>query len=997
MANETEEFDADRNPLDRIAEEFSQRCRAGDNPQIEEFVARYPAHSATIARLFPAIAAIEQLQPQEPGLVKHPTPLNARPLERVGDYRIVQEIGRGGMGIVYEAYQETLGRKVAVKILARQALLNDKHLQRFHREARMAASLHHTNIVPVFGVGDCEGHHYYVMQLIEGVGLDEVLLDINRRLRTDARLLSSSLTHWGDARAKQISEVVSALKSGVFRRSNFLRSAAQSTEAASTAITSTRADSLNPPMLDLEFDIEQGTAFSLGTNYCRSVAQIGWQIASALDYAHRQKVLHRDIKPGNLLLDRHGAVWIADFGLAKALEDDDVSRTGDIVGTLRYMSPEQFRGAADHRSDIYSFGLTLYEMLTLSPALQDPRSAHLPVPTGQAWQIVPPTKLNSSIPRDLETIVLKACASEPGERYASAGALAQDLACFLEDRPIQARPATLVERLVKWCRRNPAVASLSGLTLLLLILVAVAASTGYIRTQAALAREFEQRQLVEAEKAKAESTLQILREALDRVFNRLAPNPMAQRKNSILAGAEGKDAAVLDQPVLSKESAALLADLLSCYDRLSQQDIDSPTLLVEAADASRRVGDIHLRLGAYDQAEQAYLSSIARYQQLAADAPVPATTTWQVARLHNDLGIVYRAWQRLEDAQKSFNTAQSMLTPVAREAAASDATRFELARTWYLLSKRRPGMPGRDSVGSRHAVPAVRPPSSLSRHSDSPAGDSEDQAENLNKAIDLLSALLVQAEEPDHPEYLYLMALCYRERARDFRSPDITQAIQLLEGLISRFPGVAEYKNELSDTYASIDMRRLRNAHLPEVIERLQQAVALAESLVNEHPNIPDYAHSLAHINHRLGTALLRSVNSESTEQSQSILSQSIVRYGSAVKLQAALVEQFPDALSYRLWLAKMQESMSDSLLRAQQYAEAQALVDSSIESLEQILRLSPDMLFVHRSLWEHYRQLAEILTQQGNAERASHFQSIAAEHLRRAEGSSTSSQNTNL
>lgn len=995
MVNETEDFDKDSDSLDLIADEFSRRCRAGENPRIEEFVAKYPAHGSTIERLFPAIAAMEQLQPHDSVLVKHSKPLNSRPLERIGDYRILQEIGRGGMGIVYEAYQETLGRKVAVKILARQALLNEKHLLRFQREARTAARLHHTNIVPVFGVGDCEGHHYYVMQLIEGVGLDEVLLDIARRLQPDTKSTGEHSINSVEARAMQISRVVSALNEGLFRRSNSGRSVTVLGESANTDVIDTQTGDDNKSRLIPEHESEGVEAFSLGFNYCRSVAQIGWQIASALDYAHRQKVLHRDIKPGNLLLDHRGNVWIADFGLAKALEDDDVSRTGDIVGTLRYMSPEQFRGAADHRSDIFSFGLTLYEMLTLSPALREPRNAHLLAQSGQSFRITSPSKLNHSIPRDLETIVLKACSDEPGQRYSSAGAMALDLACFLEDRPILARPATNFERLAKWCRRNPAVASLSGLALLLLILVAASASMGYIHTNAALTRESEQRMLAEAEKAKAESTLLILREALDRVYDRLAPDLLADRSGSTLGGYEVEGTAVRSQPVLSKESAALLEDLLSSYDRLSQQDIENMTLRAEAAHASRRVGNIHLRLGAYEQAEKAYLSGIAQYQQLGADAPGRPDNFWLVARLHNDLGIVYQAWQRLEDARISFDKAHGLLIQIADDQDAPAAAQFELARTLYLLSKRQPGMPGQDSTRGRNSGPSPGIPKFERSQIDSSAVNSDEPLDNLEKALDLLSALLVQSQETEHPEYQYLMALCHRKRAHDFRSPDTSKAIEILEGLVARFPGMTEYKYELSDTYASIDMRRLRDVNQQEVIQRLQKAVALAESLVREHPNIPDYAQSLAHINHRFGTALLRSKNSILADQSQHFLSESISRYRSAIELQGALVKRFPDNIPYRLWLAKMQESMSDGLLQAQQFEEAVAQVESSINILEEALQQSPEMQFIHRSLSEHYRQLAKIHGLRNDEGQALQAKATAAEHLKLADGSRSVSQAT--
>ena len=252
-----------------------------------------------------------------------------------------------------------------------------------------------------------------------------------------------------------------------------------------------------------------------GIIYWRNVASIGVQVAGALDYAHDRQVLHRDIKPSNLILDRQGVVWVTDFGLAKAMQNDSVSHTGDIVGTLRYMAPERLRGEADARSDIYSLGLTLYEMLALRPAFEASDASSLIRKIAEE----PPVRLAvvaAGIPRDLETIVMKAVACESAHRYQSAGELAEDLRRFLEDRPILARRVSPVEHLWRWCRRNRAVAGLAATALALLVLVAVVASIGYVRTTKALAGESLQRR-------KADVTSQLALEALDGIFRAIRP------------------------------------------------------------------------------------------------------------------------------------------------------------------------------------------------------------------------------------------------------------------------------------------------------------------------------------------------------------------------------------------------------------------------------------------------------------------------------------------
>jgi hypothetical protein len=186
---------------------------------------------------------------------------------------------------------------------------------------------------------------------------------------------------------------------------------------------------------------------------------MGAQVAEALDYAHKQGILHRDIKPSNLLLDARGTVWVTDFGLAKAEGSDELTRSGDIVGTLRYMPPERIGGRSDRGSDVYGLGVTLYELLTLRPAFEDSSRPRL---IEQITHEDPPRprKVDRSIPHDLETIVLKAIAKEPGRRYQTAAELAEDLRLFLSGEPVRARRIGLWKRGVKWVKRQPAVAAL---------------------------------------------------------------------------------------------------------------------------------------------------------------------------------------------------------------------------------------------------------------------------------------------------------------------------------------------------------------------------------------------------------------------------------------------------------------------------------------------------------------------------------------------------------
>jgi WD40 repeat protein/serine/threonine protein kinase len=497
----TPEPSSDADPLVQLAEEFADRYRRGDHPTLTEYTNRYPELADRIRKLFPAMVVMEEFGSVAGSDSEPPNGLSAPP-RQLGEYRILREVGRGGMGVVYEAVQESLGRHVALKVLPARNWKNPTHVERFRREARAVARLHHTNIVPVFGVGECDGVHYYAMQFIHGQSLDSVLSEL-KKLRQPGADHPAELA--ADTRAENAKPVL-ALSASIAR--GLL--AGEFSEAEATGTYSGSPDAAaggHPRTVARGEGTDRGPSGAGGArseltsrsdaDYARGVARLGVQAAEALAHAHQQGILHRDVKPANLLLDTQGMVWVTDFGLAKADDSDGLTRDGDIVGTVRYMAPERFRGAADPRSDVYGLGLTLYEMLTLRPAFDDadrPRlmeaiaSKHPPAPRA----------IDPRIPRDLETIVLKAIAKEPSQRYSTASALAEDLRRFLADRPILARRTTWMEQCWRWCRRNPAVSILLTTVSVLLVgmVVVLAVSNAQIRTSLdheKRAREEEQR------------------------------------------------------------------------------------------------------------------------------------------------------------------------------------------------------------------------------------------------------------------------------------------------------------------------------------------------------------------------------------------------------------------------------------------------------------------------------------------------------------------------
>lgn len=450
---------ADDPRVTRALEEYRALLDAGDRPDREKFLERHPGIAADLSECLAGLEFIYAVAPHlsEAVVGADTSTVRVKTSQPLGDFHIHREIGRGGMGIVYEAEQLSLGRRVALKVLPFAAAMDSKQLQRFKNEAQAAAHLHHQNIVPVYAVGCERGVHYYAMQFIEGQTLAEVI----RELHEFAGMTPVA----GALDAAAAGSLAKQLVSG--RWAPIKPITGDATLAASSP--------LQPPAADISSQQELLGSTERSTKdpaVFRTVAHLGIQAAEALEHAHQMGVIHRDIKPANMLVDACGKLWITDFGLAHCQTQANLTMSGDIVGTLRYMSPEQAlaqRVAVDQRTDIYSLGVTLYEMLALRPAFEGNDRQEL------LRQIAfeeprPLRAINRAIPAELETIVLKAAAKNPAERFASAQELADDLRRFLDDQPILAKRPTLYQRARKLARRHKAVVwtSLVGVMLILL-------------------------------------------------------------------------------------------------------------------------------------------------------------------------------------------------------------------------------------------------------------------------------------------------------------------------------------------------------------------------------------------------------------------------------------------------------------------------------------------------------------------------------------------------
>jgi serine/threonine protein kinase len=591
----------ERDLIEKLAESFVSRLRAGERPSIDEFAQQYPELADELRELLPALMMLEQHASESDGdEFRHAARGGAALPVEIGDYAIIREIGRGGMGIVYEAMQKSLGRHVALKVLATHALVNPSHLERFHLEARAAARLHHTHIVPVFGVGEHNGLHFYAMQFIQGQSLD-LVIEALRQLRGKAMA----------DRTTQVRNTYTVVAAKSLLMGKLPDEAADIPDLRGA--DDQRSVAANVPV-SAPGHAELSATYT-GHEFHRSVARVGQQVAEALAYAHCESILHRDIKPSNLLLDARGNTWITDFGLAKTEGTDGLTQTGDFVGTLRYMAPERFEGWSDRRSDIYGLGATLYELLTLETLYPGSSRARL---MDQILHEPPksPKKLDATIPQDLETIILKAMAKEPTERYHSAEEMAEDLRRFLADRPILARRATPLEQFLSWRRRNPMVAALA--TAVAALLVATIATLAVSNTR------------VRHESAARAVALDEKNEALSTAHGAI---------NQMLTHTASE--AFEDAPRLHPVRVALLEDALKYYEVLASKTGADPQLRYEMALVLQKKADLERELDLYDDAIRSLKRCIEWSEPLIAIDPTPPQRLETLAEVQRDLGLTF--------------------------------------------------------------------------------------------------------------------------------------------------------------------------------------------------------------------------------------------------------------------------------------------------------------------------------------------------------------------
>jgi tetratricopeptide (TPR) repeat protein len=754
-----------------LLDQFIERIQNGWPADPLAFAAEHPEHAEALLAILPAAAAVVALR--EPSLVErvrpgHPFHLDS---DRLGDYRIIREVGRGGMGVVYEAEQIAIGRRLALKVLPRASAMDPRRLARFRVEAQAASTLNHPHIVPVFAVGCEQGVHYYAMQFIDGCSLADVL---------------AGLRPWPGTGA--------------------------------------------------------------GASRPRAAAELILQAAEALEHAHGLGVLHRDVKPANLLVDPSGHLWVADFGLARFLEGGDLTRTGDVIGTLRYLSPEQASGRTgyDPRSDVYGLGATLYEMLTLRPPFDgDDRQDLL------RWiadrEPVAPRKLDPAIPRDLETVLLRAMAKEPAERYGSAEELSGDLRRFLDGRPVLARRPGLGRRVTRWALRHRLAVSTAAVVLALAV-IGLAVGAG----------------LLWREQSRARENLRAALTALDEYC--LSTCGMEFTRD----------------PERAQEVRGLQVKALAIYERVLGQNPDDPEVRWGAARSHHRVANI--LAGSQhrpDEVERAYREADRHLALLVAAAPESLRFREELADTLSDWG----AWlmQRKPGAGAVLRRALAAHRRLAAEYPGEARYRRAVSRDCLELSKtigivdpveaaekerlQREAVELRRTLrdGSFVARADLSEAEALFAHLLVATGRRAEGDALMGSARDIARRL--EVDFPTDPtcrhkvvrlESLFAVPrYCGRpaDPEEDLRACRSVMAAE--ERLAAEFPFVPDFRVGLawSHHYFSSHLRRLDRLAEAEAEDR--RAVELFEAVIQEHPTVEPYRRLMASVCEGLGQTLV--------------------------------------------------------------------------------------------------------------------------------------------
>jgi eukaryotic-like serine/threonine-protein kinase len=788
--------------------------------------------------------------------------------KRLGDFVLLHEIGRGGMGVVYEARQISLARRVALKALPFAAVLDARQIARFKNEAQAAAQLQHPNIVPVYAVGAERGVHFYAMQFIDGQPLDRVIAQLRGQANAASVALADTVVYpmTGAASAEQ-----------------------------------TASWPLHGSYLSEKWTSRR--------EYFETVMRLGIQAADAIDAAHSCGVVHRDIKPSNLLLDATGKLWVTDFGLARCQTDLSLTQTGDVVGTRQYMSPEQALGQAalvDHRTDIYSLGTTLYELLTLRPAFEaaDGTALRRCIDREEPQRI---RSLQPLVPLDLETVVNKAMARNREDRYLTARELAEDLQRLLDGKPPLAQRPTLLDRCGKFARRHRRAAAWGMVAALVTV---VALSIGILQVYRAKTQ-------AEQDYARAELYLRQAHETVDRFGSRFA-----ERLGQV-PGAEQ----------LRRE---VLQETLGYYQEFVDQAGDSPELRADLATTYGKIGALNDEMGLASEAIAAHENAVGLLHELVQEQPDNIEYRSQLAVAKNNQALTLGHLGRGEDARRALQSAIELQRELVKDEPASPRHRIDLASSQNNL-----GMQRLDIGRSADAHEAFREAHRLGEQVIREHPSDLEAARQLAVAYNNLAALHRDSKQSESIE-LYRKAAVLQRRAVRARPAKLTyrselattlnnlgavqargdrlseaaatyrEAIELQKELLRIVPLDRTFRRDLAISYNNLGLVHARMKE-PDAAQRcFRNALGFQEQLVIEQPRDAEMQSSLGGMHNNLGIVLDGWGRREEAAES----------FASAIDHQKAAVAESPHVEKFREYLSKHYYNFGRTL-RALQRGEA--------------------------------------------------------------------------
>lgn len=860
--------------LMELAEEITCRLQAGERVDIEEYAGRHPEWADSLRRLEPVLRGMAEMgrsfagvrEAGEGGRLLDRTSGEGRVL---GDFRVLREVGRGGMAVVYEAEQISLGRRVALKVLPLAAAMDPRALQRFQLEAQAAALLHHPRIVQVHAVGALGDVPYYAMQFIEGASLAELVA----ALRKLAGLGGDGYVK--KHRAEGVSSLARELLSGRLGALD-LEEEANRRDSRHDGTASELDPGIEPRVLTRP----AADASSLGRDFPRMIAHLGVQAAEALDYAHGQGVIHRDVKPANLILDRRGVLWVTDFGLARISGEGGLTLTGDVLGTLRYMSPEQAmarRALIDRRTDIYSLGATLYELLTLHPS----------VPGSERQEIlrhiidddpVPIRRLNPAVPVDLATVVAKAMSKDPGGRYDTAQHFADDLRRFLGGRAIAARPIGLVERAWRWCRRKPLPASLAAGLVAASIGGVVGVTLSWreaVYQRDLLAREKQLNLAALARESTANRAL-VRANALERASHAQALRRFALAREAVEQYYTGaSEEVLLRQPQMESLRKRLLGTALSFYKRLQailEEGPDDPETRAELASVYRQVGQKAVEVGSRTDGLEALEHAREIYETLIRSDPKASPLRADLASCLEFIGRleVYTAGQHAQGL-RSLDRALALYQELSDEqpddrdrlyavASTKAGLGYERARIGQTAEGRRmleQGCEILERLAAEHRGTALyRNQLGLSYGElgkiEAYAGLVPEALDSEHRALALFEELA--ADEPGTSVYRRRLGQIEVNLARILSQADrpaealahSQRALSVLSQVAAEVPAVESYQRAVAECRDVLGLSQVAMRREQEALESLDQARSILKRLTADHPNFLAYQADMA-------------------------------------------------------------------------------------------------------------------------------------------------------